>query len=94
MLPGGWDAEPYAVAPDGSFWAGWPSRSEDGCQGVSRFDGRTWGRYLPGMCVHWLGGMDIAPDGSVWLVARSGPPGSENPSSLYVITPEAVAASE
>jgi hypothetical protein len=73
MLPGGWFVAPYAVAPDGSFWAGWPVRPEEGWgQGVSRFDGRTWLRYLPGMYVHWLGGMDIAPDGSVWALASEG----------------------
>ena len=95
MLPGGWFAAPYAVAPDGSFWAGWPNRSEeDSCQGVSRFDGRTWVRYLPGMCVFWLGGMDIAPDGSVWALAGEGSGADDEPRHLYVITPEAVAGAE
>ena len=95
MLGGGWDAGPYAVAPDGSFWAGWPSRSVvEGCQGVNRFDGETWVRYLPGMCVPWLGGMDIAPDGSVWVHAWEGEDLWAGSGHLYVITPEAVAASE
>jgi hypothetical protein len=96
MLPGGWNAGPYAVAPDGSFWAGWPIGGGQGCQGVSRFDGRTWVRYLPGMCVPWLG-MAIAPDGSMWVHAWEGED-KEDPYAgsghLYVITPEAVAATE
>ena len=93
MLPGGWFVAPYAVAPDGSFWAGWPRRSqEDWGQGVSRFDGQTWVRYLPGMYVHWFGGMDIAPDGSVWVLASEG--AGVDPQRLYVITPEAVETSE
>jgi hypothetical protein len=98
MSPG-WFAAPhkYATAPDGSFWAGWTVYVSDGAVdesrcGVSRFDGLTWTRYLPGMCV---GRLDIAPDGSVWLAAAEGD-GSEwdLPYSLYVITPEAVGASE
>ena len=50
---------------------------------IDRFDGSTWQQLLPG---HTLGGWDIAPDGSVWLLAN-GPYGQ----GLYVITPEAVA---
>ena len=98
MSPG-WGTTPqeYTAAPDGSFWAGWTVYVSDGAVdesrcGVSRFDGLTWTRYLPGMCV---GRLDIAPDGSVWLAAAEGD-GSEwdLPYSLYVITPEAVGASE
>ena len=96
MLPGGWGAEPHAIAPDGSFWQGW-GMSDGSCEGVSRFDGQTWVRYLPGMCVSWLGGMDIAPDGSVWVHAREREAGEDRFSGsghLYVITPEASAARE
>jgi len=82
----------YAVAPDGSFWAGWNRGEGDECEGISRFDGRTWVRYLPGMCVPRLG-MDIAPDGSVWALASEGF-GVDEPRYLYVITPEAVADTE
>jgi len=94
MLPGGWDIGPYAVAPDGTFWAGWLARSEeDSCQGVSHFDGQSWVRYLPGLCIS---GMAIAPDGSMWVIAleedEEGP--YYGPGHFYVITPEAVAASE
>ena len=66
-----WSRSPHGVAPDGSFWAAWPGRGALGtpdCLGVNRFDGRAWERYLPDMYVHPLG-MDIAPDGSVWLIA-------------------------
>jgi hypothetical protein len=44
------------------------------------------------MYVHWLGGMDIAPDGSVWALASEG--AGVDPQHLYVITPEAGAATE
>ncbi len=67
-----------AQAADGALWV-----AEDR---IDRFDGSTWQQFLPG---HTLGGWDIAPDGSVWLLAN-GPYGQ----GLYVITPEAVAAAE
>jgi hypothetical protein len=69
------------VAADGSFWLrGRPT--EDGCGGVAHFDGTAWTSYLVESCINDLA---IAPDGSVWL--RGDDP-------LYVITPEAVAATE
>ena len=90
MLPGwGVRADEYAVAPDGSLWANWTGRG-----GISRFDGRTWVRYLPRT---FVGGMDVAPDGSMWLIARDRQEPGEPPDdsqSLYVITPKAVPASE
>jgi hypothetical protein len=88
MSPG-WGTTPhkYATAPDGSFWAGW---HWNGCDGVSRFDGVTWTHYLPGTCTTRL---DIAPDGSVWLLAQDGED-PDIPAHLYVITPEAVGANE
>jgi hypothetical protein len=102
MLPGGWVIAPYAVAPDGSFWAGWRMKDREEpqapsrCEGVSRFDGRTWMRYLPGRCVGFFGWMDIAPDGSVWVLSLEGedPEDRYAGQGLYVITPEAVAATE
>jgi hypothetical protein len=90
----------FAVAPDGSLWAsrwqggkapkgvGWDIPLDDGsaaCDGVSRFDGETIDHFLPGRCIT----MDIAADGSVWLLA-----GDKEGRGLYVITPEAVAAAE
>jgi hypothetical protein len=94
-----WGAAPweYAVAPDGSFWAGWDVHyggNDIRCQGVSRFDGTTWTRYLADMCINRL---DIAPDGAVWLLAQDEadtPSTSDSQSGLYLITPEAVAARE
>ncbi len=93
-----WSRVPHGVAPDGSFWAAWPGRGALGtpdCLGVNRFDGRAWERYLPDMYVHPLG-MDIAPDGSVWLIAWEDKGvddlGYRSDGHLYVITPEAVAA--
>ena len=94
-----WSRSPHGVAPDGSFWAAWPGRGALGtpdCLGVNRFDGRSWERYLPGMYV-WPLAMDIAPDGSAWLIAweDKGVDDQGYGSSdghLFVITPEAVAA--
>ena len=65
--------------------------------GVLSFDGEAWGHFLEGACV---GDVSAAPDGSVWVVVD--PPWPTDPnddaavtaSGLYVITPEAVAATE
>mgnify|MGYP001823749417 CR=1 FL=1 len=78
------------VAPDGSVWVaarldvpgGQVPACGQGVGGVAHFDGMAWDRYLPGRCVI---AFDIAAHGSVWVLADDG---------LYVITPEAVAASE
>ncbi|MGD8485914.1 MAG: hypothetical protein PVG27_13230 [Chloroflexota bacterium] len=89
MRPAGWHWGTYDVAPDGSYWAGWsvqgnPEEGRPRCEGVSRFDGLTWERHLPGKCID---DMDIAPDGSVWVIADD-----QEGKDLYAITPEAVAA--
>ena len=96
----------FVAAPDGSMWAslwqrgpdgdkppagglwtirqGDPSRYDPQCDGLIRFDGETADRFLPGRCIS----MDIAADGSVWVLADE-----EKGKDLYVITPEAQAAS-
>jgi hypothetical protein len=99
---------PFEITPDDGLWASlWRSPDggdprdgdgsisesllsavEDGrlvCDGVAHFDGETLDRFLPGRCIT----MDIAADGSVWVLADE-----ESGKDLYVITPEAVAASE
>jgi hypothetical protein len=59
------------------------------CDGIARFDGRSWTQFLAGECVY---GLDTADDGTLWLLA--GTPvrddGSPRYSHTYVITPEAV----
>ena len=97
--------EPH-VAPDGALWVppqhGVVERDDDlgggrrnvcgyDINGVARFDGETWSRFLQGHCIE---AMDIAADGSVWMLASQS--GARFPlvAHLYVITPEAVAASE
>lgn len=79
------------MAPDRSLWAGMArtDHEEDCAGGVGNFDGSTWSGYLPDLCVT---AMDIADDGSVWLLAVDGPDDAR--SDLYVITPEAAAANE
>jgi streptogramin lyase len=83
------------VAVDGSLWLiGTPTEEPWDCCGVSHYDGTTWTSYLVGSLVHDFA---IAPDGSVWLGAHDvwlGAKGMANPLGLYVITPEAVAATE
>jgi hypothetical protein len=69
----------------------------DVCGGVYNFDGTTWTHYLHGTCVY---DMDISPDGTTWL--RGGTfdlntdefGSASGPVEVYVITPEAVAATE
>jgi hypothetical protein len=109
----------FRVAPDGSLWSSlWPTADGDPpedddwrtefpedhwvCDGLVRFDGDRLDRFLRGRCIS----MDIAPDGSVWvLAADKGVWGYDAPYwywalpddhtwDLYVITPEAVAAVE
>ena len=63
--------------------------------GVAHFDGTDWHHFLAGHCV--IGSYtQVAPDGSVWLMATRGEedPEDEEDPNLYVITPEAVAAKE
>jgi hypothetical protein len=97
----------FMAAPDGSLWASLWQRGPDGddpaeaglwtvddrnererydpqCDGLVRFDGESADRFLPGRCIT----MDIAADGSVWVLADG-----DRGRDLYVITPEAVAAS-
>lgn len=57
------------------------------CDGLARFDGESWDPFLAGRCI-W--DLDLAPDGSVWVVASA--PGFASEIDTYVITPEAVAA--
>jgi hypothetical protein len=80
-------------APDGGLWMAQQYHDDMPCSehwGVARFDGSTWRRFVSGRCV---GSVDMAPDGSVWLKATSDS-SDDAPSDLYVITPEAVAATE
>jgi len=87
----GWDATGWFgtdllnVAADGSLWLN-GSQTGEACGGAAHYHGTTWTSYLVGSCTHDFA---IAPDGSVWLVADEG-----TRHHLYVITPEAVAASE
>jgi len=76
----------FKVAPDGSLWFSmWRGPDSVDCDGLVRFDGQALDRFLPGQCVS----MDIAADGSVWVVA-----GDDQARDLFVITPTAVAAPE
>jgi hypothetical protein len=93
---------PYLrVAPDGGLWVTQvegPNGPGD-CRGVARFDEGGPRHFLGDLCVY---AMDVAPDGKVWLQAGevrdvgSMDLSSESlgPAHTYVITPEAVAATE
>ena len=92
----------FQVAPDGNPWFSlWrsangtdPREDEEwqqtwnhgdpreflACDGLARFDGQTLDWFMTGQCIS----MDISADGSVWVLGDN---------DLYVITPEAVAAS-
>jgi hypothetical protein len=77
------------VAPDGSAWVSATDPDEGRCRGLGRFDGESWVSFLRDGCID---SYDIAPDGAVWVMAR-GLQGEGRPGA-YVITPEAVAASD
>lgn len=85
-LPASLDPGP----PDG------PPCSGEG-HGVLSFDGSSWRQYLDGQMVNRV---DVAPDGSVWATSLFECAEADAPcedvidGGLYVITAEAVAASE
>jgi hypothetical protein len=86
----------FSVAPDGSLWFSLWQKGAKGvgghdCDGLARFDGATFDRFLRGRCTK---SMDIAPDGSVWLRAHDADLELVRSFDLYVITPEAVSAAE
>jgi hypothetical protein len=80
----------------GTLWVGGEWRGFGSCGGVRSFDGSRWHRYLDDVCVIDL---DIAPDGTVWVVAakdtpRWGPgPGPET-GDTYRIDPALAEAGE
>jgi hypothetical protein len=78
---------PPAVAADGSLWL--EDFDDYRCDGAAHYDGTTWTSYLEEYCISDLA---IAPDGSVWLGASAYDYDTDmvGPSSLYVITPEAL----
>ena len=79
----------FEVADDGRVWL-LDTASEDEsvwCGGVVNFGGKSWVRLLDGLCIY---DADLAPDGNLWLEAGE----FEGPIHTYVITPEAVAATE
>ena len=86
LLPG----EAFRVAPDGRVWfalqaESGPPLSEQRCAGVAGFDGTSWsGPYLPDLCVDSI---ELAADGSVWLLAHAAEDGDEIV-DLYVVTPQ------
>ena len=59
------------------------------CGGVAHFDGDTLSNYLTDQCIH---SMDVAADGIAWVLASDEPDGPA--ARIYIITPEAVAATE
>ncbi len=74
------------VTPDGRLWV----REHMGGDGVDLFDGDSRTHNLQG---HWVPGWDMAPDGSVWvLAAKAGV--DDSPIHTYVITSEAAPAAE
>jgi hypothetical protein len=75
-------------APDGVLWLslGRSGNPPPGGEGLSRFDGASWQRYLAG---HFIDSIAVAPDGLTWVLARE-QLRRTSPFKLFVITPEAV----
>ncbi len=106
---------PGVLGPDGSLWASFKTEQPCGvmcshlvsCDGLGRFDGTTWRRFLTDRCVQEI---DIDVDGNVWVRAASTSDGDvvtlEDGTELqtlglardsietYVITPDAASAIE
>jgi len=80
----------FDIGPDGTVWMGMPGQDHPEYVHLASFDGANWQQY-PRLHLHGMAspssGLDIAPDGSAWVLA-------EEDQGLYVITPDAVAASE
>jgi hypothetical protein len=78
------------AAPDGSVWltpGDGPEaleRAPWGCNGLARFDGTTWSRYLADTCIYSL---DLAPDGTAWARAGTGDDLTPGPIETYAIRP-------
>ena len=90
-LGGGGSGVVFRAARDGSVWL-----TPSACDGLARFDGEVWLRYLSGRCVY---GFDFATDGTVWVQAAS-PHGQDEsaepepfPVDTFVIRPEVAASS-
>ena len=88
-------AYPVHAAPDRSVWVIGDLYSDSKDGGVARFDASEWWYFMTGRHV-WA--MDIAADGTVWLVVDSDEDPFDDdgdyPGHLYVINPEAVTATE
>ena len=106
---------PGVLGPDASLWASFKTAQPCGvmcshlisCDGLGRFDGTAWRRFLTDWCVQEI---DIDVDGIVWVRAASTSPGDvvtlEDGTELqtldlardsietYVITPDAASAVE
>ena len=83
------ESDGLVPGPDGAVWVSARGPTADGSigrTGLYRFDGRDWRLFLPGTSPL---SFDIAPDGSIWALAREG-----DDAALYVITPEAVAGTD
>ena len=99
-----------AVDGEGTLWVAFngdpvapdslppPLGPSDPPHGVLSFDGSTWRQYLKGQDVN---NVAVAPDGSIWATSLMDCTGSPEcrarevgGGGLYVITPEAVAATE
>ena len=88
---GGWGSGVvFRAARDGSVWL-----TPSACDGLARFDGEVWLRYLSGRCVY---GFDFGPDGTVWVQAASPHGQGESaepepfPVDTFVIRPEVAAS--
>jgi hypothetical protein len=104
-LDGGRQFVPGSPDGDDPYGNSIDSLEGSGCPGVISFDGEAWAQHLAGACVTHV---SAAPDGTVWVVVAEGDGAEEwaagmrgwsldpdRPSDgLYVITPEAVEATE
>ncbi|CAN5816748.1 hypothetical protein BH23CHL8_BH23CHL8_03180 [soil metagenome] len=91
----GWSQEEggfLRASPDGGVWVTVSTGKQSGnfdCDGLARFDGTTWSRYLPMACIFAI---DIAADGTAWVqAARMDPRISQGlplePVQTYAIRP-------
>lgn len=87
------------AAPDGSLWLGLARdprpgeatdpRSGSKCEGLARFDGTTWDRYLVDVCIRWV---EVAPDGAVLAGGRGTRDDPDIAAGGYLVRPRIAAA--
>lgn len=85
------------AAPDGSIWLGLArdpgpgeatdQRTGSKCEGLARFDGARWDRYLADVCIRWV---EVAPDGAILAGTHGTRDDPDITTAGYLVLPQPV----